>query len=245
MPYSVFEKLGKGDNELIRTNLVLNVFTGDLTESKGVIAMELTIGRKMVPTAFFFADVQEIYIDDIVVKLDAMDSQFSDLHLALERMRQYGLQMNPLKCAFGVSQEPTPPGTSSLSTDSPKWRSPVQSARTSCSSTSIRTASTLQARLLPLGSRSASILAWSLNNYLVLYIEFLHGILGTSDNLSVAVSRMLRALMSVLDNFRHPVVKAFRGAAKDSNDEDDDLNDEKDHDKDDEDKADFDPEDEL
>ena len=27
----------------------------------------------------------------------------ADLRLALERMRQYGLKMNPLKCAFGVS----------------------------------------------------------------------------------------------------------------------------------------------
>ena len=27
----------------------------------------------------------------------------ADLRLALERMRQYGLKMNPLKCTFGVS----------------------------------------------------------------------------------------------------------------------------------------------
>ena len=27
----------------------------------------------------------------------------ADLRLALERMRRYGLKMNPLKCAFGVS----------------------------------------------------------------------------------------------------------------------------------------------
>ena len=29
----------------------------------------------------------------------------ADLRLALERMRQYGLKMNPLKCAFGVLAE--------------------------------------------------------------------------------------------------------------------------------------------
>jgi hypothetical protein len=45
----------------------------------------------------------EIYIDDVVVKSDSMDNQLADLRLALERMHQYGLKMNPLKCAFGVS----------------------------------------------------------------------------------------------------------------------------------------------
>jgi hypothetical protein len=45
----------------------------------------------------------EIYIDDVIVKSDSMDSHLVDLHLALERMHQYGLKMNPQKCMFGVS----------------------------------------------------------------------------------------------------------------------------------------------
>jgi hypothetical protein len=32
-----------------------------------------------------------------------MDNHLADLRLALERMRRYGLKMNPLKCLFGVS----------------------------------------------------------------------------------------------------------------------------------------------
>jgi hypothetical protein len=47
--------------------------------------------------------VLEIYIDDVVVKSTAFDDHLADLRLALERMRKYGLKMNPLKCAFGVS----------------------------------------------------------------------------------------------------------------------------------------------
>jgi hypothetical protein len=47
--------------------------------------------------------ILEIYIDDVVVKSDSMDSYLDDLCLALERMRQYGLKTNPLKCAFSVS----------------------------------------------------------------------------------------------------------------------------------------------
>src|SRR4051812_44793587 len=47
--------------------------------------------------------ILEVYIDDIVVKSDAFESQLADLRLAFERMKKYGVKMNPLKCAFGVS----------------------------------------------------------------------------------------------------------------------------------------------
>jgi hypothetical protein len=36
--------------------------------------------------------ILEIYIDDVVVKLDSMDNHLGDLRLALERMCQYGLK---------------------------------------------------------------------------------------------------------------------------------------------------------
>jgi hypothetical protein len=45
----------------------------------------------------------EICIDDVVVKSDIMDNHLADLRLALKRMCRYGLEMNPLKCGFGVS----------------------------------------------------------------------------------------------------------------------------------------------
>jgi hypothetical protein len=47
--------------------------------------------------------ILEVHIDDVVVKLDSMDGHLADLRLALERMHPYGLKMNSLKCAFGVS----------------------------------------------------------------------------------------------------------------------------------------------
>lgn len=47
--------------------------------------------------------ILEIYIDDVVVKSDNVDHHLADLTLVFERMRRYGLKMNPLKCAFGVS----------------------------------------------------------------------------------------------------------------------------------------------
>ncbi|XP_062181647.1 uncharacterized protein LOC133885896 [Phragmites australis] len=54
------------------------------------------------------------------------------------------------------------------------------------------------------------ILARSLDNHLVPCIEFLRGILGSDDNLRVAVSRVPRALMADLDNHMRPAVEAFR-----------------------------------
>ncbi|KAK1668451.1 hypothetical protein QYE76_056610 [Lolium multiflorum] len=213
MPCSVFKKLGLDENDLMKTNMVLNGFEGkEKTEAKGVMSVELTVGSKSLATAFFIAEVQgkkgsnklrlcidfrdlnratpkdeypmpiadmlindasghkvisfldgnagynqifmaeedafktafrcpgfvglfewtvmtfglknvgatyqramnlifhdllgvilEVYIDDIVVKSDANESHLADLRLAFERMRKYGLKMNPLKCAFGVS----------------------------------------------------------------------------------------------------------------------------------------------
>jgi hypothetical protein len=47
--------------------------------------------------------IVEVYIDDVIVKSDSMDGHLADLRLALERMRWYGLKMNPIKCAFSVS----------------------------------------------------------------------------------------------------------------------------------------------
>jgi len=49
--------------------------------------------------------IMEVYIDDIVIKSAAHKSHLANLHLVFERMCCYGLKMNPLKCAFGVSAE--------------------------------------------------------------------------------------------------------------------------------------------
>jgi hypothetical protein len=45
----------------------------------------------------------EVYIDDIVVKLAEFSSHVADLRKAFDKMRRYGLKMNPRKCAFEVS----------------------------------------------------------------------------------------------------------------------------------------------
>jgi hypothetical protein len=47
--------------------------------------------------------LMEVYIDDVGVKSVGFEKQMTNLKLSLERMKKYGLQMNPLKCAFGVT----------------------------------------------------------------------------------------------------------------------------------------------
>jgi hypothetical protein len=45
----------------------------------------------------------EVYINDVVVKSVDFKEHMTDLKLSLERMKKYGLLMNPLKCTFGLS----------------------------------------------------------------------------------------------------------------------------------------------
>jgi hypothetical protein len=59
------------------------------------------------PKSYEFHDLlgvlMEVYIDDVVVKLVGLEEHMTDLKLSLERMKEYWLWMNPLKCAFGVT----------------------------------------------------------------------------------------------------------------------------------------------
>jgi hypothetical protein len=47
--------------------------------------------------------LMEVYIDDVMVKSIGFEEHMTDLKLSLERMKKYGLRMNPLKCAFGIT----------------------------------------------------------------------------------------------------------------------------------------------
>jgi hypothetical protein len=61
LPLSLFKKLGHIESDLKCTNLSLSGFACDLMEAKGIICKELTIGSKIVPTAFFMVDVKGRY----------------------------------------------------------------------------------------------------------------------------------------------------------------------------------------
>ena len=59
MPYSLYKKFGGTDEELIKTNMTVSgVGGGDPIGAKGVASMKLTVGSKMLATAFFVSEVQ-------------------------------------------------------------------------------------------------------------------------------------------------------------------------------------------
>jgi hypothetical protein len=51
----------------------------------------------------FISKLVEIYIDDVVVKSGNFTKHLANLRKVLECTRKHGLNMNPNKCAFGVS----------------------------------------------------------------------------------------------------------------------------------------------
>jgi hypothetical protein len=62
MPYPLYRKLGKQDDELVKTNMTLNVVGTDSSiKTKGVTSVELTIGAKTFAAAFFVAGVEGNY----------------------------------------------------------------------------------------------------------------------------------------------------------------------------------------
>jgi hypothetical protein len=61
MSYSIFKKIKREDDELVKANLMLNGVQGNPMEARGVVSMELTVGSKSLATAFFIIDVQGNY----------------------------------------------------------------------------------------------------------------------------------------------------------------------------------------
>jgi hypothetical protein len=59
--YSIFKKLGRADNELVKTKLTLNGVGGNSMEARGVVSMELIVGSKSLTTTFFIIKVQYNY----------------------------------------------------------------------------------------------------------------------------------------------------------------------------------------
>jgi len=53
--------LGRSAADFIKTNIMLNDFNGQPSEEKGVLNVELTVGRKTVRTSFFIVNSKSTY----------------------------------------------------------------------------------------------------------------------------------------------------------------------------------------
>jgi len=61
MPYVMYRKLGKGDQDLTKIDMMLKDFEGNVSPAKGVVCVELTIGNKTLPTMFFIINGKGAY----------------------------------------------------------------------------------------------------------------------------------------------------------------------------------------
>jgi len=61
MPYSIFRKHGKKSKDLCPTDMPLTNFSGNISVTKGVVCVELTVGSKSLPTTFFVVDAKGTY----------------------------------------------------------------------------------------------------------------------------------------------------------------------------------------
>jgi hypothetical protein len=62
MSYSLYRKLGKQDDELVKTNMTLSGVENDSSiKARGVTSIKLTIGTKTLAAAFFIVDVEGNY----------------------------------------------------------------------------------------------------------------------------------------------------------------------------------------
>jgi hypothetical protein len=57
MPLATFEKMVYRQNELMRANTSLSAFTVEVTSTKGVMSVELTVSGKTIAMTFFIVDV--------------------------------------------------------------------------------------------------------------------------------------------------------------------------------------------
>jgi hypothetical protein len=61
MPYAMLRRLGRSTEDPIKTNVTLNDFNGQPSETQGVLNVDLTMGRKTIPTTFFVVNSKGAY----------------------------------------------------------------------------------------------------------------------------------------------------------------------------------------
>ena len=79
MPYSVLRRLGRSAADLIKTNVMLNDFNGQPSEAQGVLNVELTVGRKTVPTSFFIVNSKNDSSEVSLADMNTWDAEGQEL----------------------------------------------------------------------------------------------------------------------------------------------------------------------
>jgi gag-polyprotein putative aspartyl protease len=61
MPYVMLQKIGKNDDDLAETDMLLKDFEGNVSAARGVLSVDLTVGSKTMPTLFFVVNGKGAY----------------------------------------------------------------------------------------------------------------------------------------------------------------------------------------
>ena len=61
MPYVILHKLGKSQDDLTKTDMMLKDFKGVISPALGALCVDLTIGSKTLPTTFFIINGKGSY----------------------------------------------------------------------------------------------------------------------------------------------------------------------------------------
>ena len=61
MPYVMYRKLGKGYQDLTKTDMMLKDFEGNVSPTKGEVCIELTISSRTLPTTLFVINGKGAY----------------------------------------------------------------------------------------------------------------------------------------------------------------------------------------
>jgi hypothetical protein len=61
MPYSMLRCLERSTEDLIKTNVTLSDFNGQISEAQSILNVDLTVGSKTVPTSFFVVNSKSTY----------------------------------------------------------------------------------------------------------------------------------------------------------------------------------------
>lgn len=61
MPYVMLRKIGKNDDDLAETDMLLKDFEGNVSAARGVLSVDLTVGSKTMPTLFFVVNGKGAY----------------------------------------------------------------------------------------------------------------------------------------------------------------------------------------
>jgi hypothetical protein len=96
MPYAMFRKLGKGEEDLMKIDMMLNDFEGNVSPAQGALCIDLTIGSKTLPTTLFVVNGKGSYnFDEDISPLHTMQGPITR---ARARRLDHQVRSNLVNC---------------------------------------------------------------------------------------------------------------------------------------------------